>query len=163
MKNWLFEIYQLLCTCNTNDFSKYLDEFGITSEELKIMHDVYKQSNKIKRDLILYELSEVIDIWDHDEIVEMMQLYGISETEVSLIFTELYMPFSKKVLTGENTFTRKKEEKLSSLILIWDTLSIDEKEAQIRMHNLSNSQISIIDKKSSSMTELIKSLKLKNS
>lgn len=60
------------------------------------------QVENIKRELLLFEFSEVIDIWNGNELYEMLDLYNISDAEIITIYSELYMPFTDGVINPSN-------------------------------------------------------------
>lgn len=96
--NWLYDLYYLISTSSPNELNNIYEVFFVDDNEKEILRKKHIQIEKIKRDLLLYDISQVIDIWSKDELFEMFTLYDITDKEIITIYTELYQPFNEGVI-----------------------------------------------------------------
>ena len=90
--NWLYDLYEFI-----NASSPY-EVFYVSEEEKEVLRKKHFFIEKVKRDLLLYELSEVIDIWSKEELFEMFTIYDITDKEIVTIYSELYQPFNNGLI-----------------------------------------------------------------
>ena len=109
--NILYEkiLYVVKINAKDKEFNKYK----------KFINDKNKKIESIKRYLLLFEFSEIIDNWNLEELVEMFAIYNISDEEIKFIFTELYKPFDGNVINPTSDFLKKKQY-INKLIISLD-------------------------------------------
>lgn len=113
---WLYELYLFSKDLKVEEWTEAKNTFYITDKEL---HFIEEKSNKIeiiKRQLLLFEFSTIIDHWQIEDTLEMIELYGITNEEIILIITQLYSPFSQGILdpTSEHI---EKQNLLTQMII----------------------------------------------
>lgn len=91
----------------TMSLSAISEKEGIVYDSLKRLYDKTKdiylavkltKIEKIKRQLLLYEFSTVLNEWSIEELKEMMNLYQISDEEITTIVCKLYNSFQNGVI-----------------------------------------------------------------
>ena len=114
--DWMEELYSFVEKLSKDEYAQVKYTFFITEREEKFIKDKKTIIDSIRRQLLLYELSLVIDEWPVSELTEMMELYNISDEERRTIVLDLYAPFEEKVINPTEEHQRK-NEKLSDLVL----------------------------------------------
>ncbi len=117
--DWLQELYSFLSECDANEMQEAKDIFFISERELNFINDKSKKIESIKRYLLLFEFSEIVDKWGLEEIVEMFEIYNISDEEIKFIFTELYNPFDGNIINPTSEFLKRKQY-INNLVLSLD-------------------------------------------
>lgn len=126
---WLYELYNFLKECNNIEYEESKQTFFITEKEIRLLKQKQDKINEIKKQILLYEFSEVLDIWDEQELIEMFELYNITEKDIETIVLDLYLPYDDKVINpNEEILNRKKY--LNKIVK--DTL--DKTDISILMH-----------------------------
>lgn len=106
---WLYELYNFLKECDTLEYDNAKKTFFITEKEIKLLKQKQDKIKEIKKHILLYEFSEVLDIWDEQELIEMFELYNINEKDIETIVLDLYLPYDSKVINpNEDILNRKK-------------------------------------------------------
>lgn len=106
---WLYELYTFLKECNNNEYEEAKKTFFITENELNLLKQKQDKINEIKQQILLYEFSEILDIWNEQELIEMFELYNITKKDIETIVLDLYIPFNNKVINPiEEDIKRKK-------------------------------------------------------
>lgn len=96
--DWLHELYLFIKDLADEEISEAREAFYITDREMHFMEEKSRKIEVIKRQLLLFEFSMVIDNWDEKDTLEMIDLYGITPEEMTLVITQLYNPFSQGIL-----------------------------------------------------------------
>ena len=106
---WLYELYNFLKECDTLEYDNAKKIFFITEKEIRLLKQKQDKIKEIKKHILLYEFSEVLDIWDEQELIEMFELYNINEKDIETIVLDLYLPYDSKVINpNEDILNRKK-------------------------------------------------------
>lgn len=106
---WLYELYNFLKECDTLEYDNAKKTFFITEKEIRLLKQKQDKIKEIKKHILLYEFSEVLDIWNEQELIEMFELYNINEKDIETIVLDLYLPYDSKVINpNEDILNRKK-------------------------------------------------------
>lgn len=146
--DWLQELYYFLSECDKNEIQEAKNIFYIKERELNFLSEKTKKIESIKRYLLLFELSEIIDKWNIEEIVEIFVIYNITEEEIKFIFTELYNPFDGNIINPTSEFLKRKQY-INKLILLSD------KDFEYDKLDLSNFEILYIKNKKSLLKQVL--------
>lgn len=103
----LFEIYQVKKVCTPEEYEQVKKEFYITQNELEFISQKEERIEYIQIKLLLFEFSQIIDLWNEEDVFAMMGECSITEEEVVEICSALYTNFSNKVLSGDLSKERK--------------------------------------------------------
>lgn len=106
---WMKELYSFLIDCNDEEKQEAINTFYVTERELEFLYKKGIKIEQIKRQLLLFEFSSIIDEWDIKDLVEMFELYNISDDEIKIIFSELYKPFAENIINPSPDFLQHKE------------------------------------------------------
>ena len=96
--SWMEELYEFIKDMPKNEYAEVKSTFYITEREEKFINEKSKAIDVINRQLLLYEFSTIVDEWPTDELLEMMDLYGITDDEKESIILDLYTPFKNMVI-----------------------------------------------------------------
>ena len=111
---WLKELYPFLKELSKEELAYARETFYITDRELEILRDKDRKIELVKRQLLLFEFSQIIDIWPREELLEMLDLYNVSENERKIVVLDLYKPFNNGVIDiGEE----RRKEALNRMVL----------------------------------------------
>ena len=124
-KDWMEELYDVLSddSLSKEDYNGYLQTFYVDEQEENCIKKSKEQFNNIKRKLLLFELSEVLEeeLFSPEEEKRLFEEYNITEDEVDVIFKDLYKRFTdpgvlmgkdqEEVITPE--IEQKRDEKIS--------------------------------------------------
>ena len=118
-KYWMEELYDVLAddSLSKEDYDGYVQTFYVDDQEENCIKKSKEQFNNIKRKLLLFELSEVLEegIFSPEEEKRLFEEYNITEDEVDVIFKDLYKRFTDPgVLMGkdqEEVITPETEQK----------------------------------------------------
>ena len=80
------------------EYLEVKEAFYITDREEKFLKSKKVIIDQITRQLLLYEFSNIIEEWPTNELLEMMELYDISDEEKMCIVLDLYAPFKNLVI-----------------------------------------------------------------
>lgn len=127
---WLMEVYEEINYNKNESIEDIKNKFYLTKEELDFIEEKTKRIEFIKRQLLLFEFSQVIDLWPKEEVLEMLNLYGISQDELKTIILDLYYPFTDGVI--DVTKDDSKKVILESLIMN-DNMSLDQLDEKTRL------------------------------
>ncbi len=106
---WMKELYSFLIDCNDEEKKEAINTFYITERELEFLNKKGTKVEQIKRRILLFEFSSIIDDWDIKDLLEMFELYSISDDEIKIIFSELYKPFDENIINPSFKFLKHKE------------------------------------------------------
>jgi hypothetical protein len=124
-KYWMEELYDVLSddSLSKEDYNGYLQTFYVDEQEENCIKKSKEQFNNIKRKLLLFELSEVLEegLFSPEEEKRLFEEYNITEDEVDVIFKDLYKRFTDPgVLMGKDQeeaitpeIEQKRDEKIS--------------------------------------------------
>ena len=112
--DWLKELYPFLKELSKEEFGYAKETFFITDRELDFLKDKDRKIEIVKRQLLLFEFSQIIDIWPREELLEMLDLYNVSSDERKTIALDLYRPFNNGVI---DVAEDSKREALNRLVL----------------------------------------------
>lgn len=107
--NWMQELYLFLKDLSSEEIPNAIKTFYISERELSFLKEKGTKIEVIKRQLLLYEFSTILDNWETEDIVEMLHLYNISDEELYFIITELHNPFDNKVINPTENHLKKKD------------------------------------------------------
>lgn len=96
--SWMEELYDFIKDIPTEEYLEVKDIFYITNREEKFIKEKDILIEQINRQLLLYEFAMIIDEWPIEEILEMMDLYDLTEEEKICIVLDLYSPFKNMVI-----------------------------------------------------------------
>ena len=112
--DWLKELYPFLKGLSSEEYEEAIKEFYVDERELKFLREKDQKIVTINRQLLLFEFSQIIDIWPREELLEMLDLYNVSENERKTIVLDLYKPFNNGVIDiGEE----RRKEALNRMVL----------------------------------------------
>ena len=123
--DWMEELYDVLAddSLSKEDYDGYVQTFYVDDQEENCIKKSKEQFNNIKRKLLLFELSEVLEegLFSPEEEKRLFEEYNITEDEVDVIFKDLYKRFTdpgvlmgkdqEEVITPE--IEQKRDEKIS--------------------------------------------------
>lgn len=101
---WMEELYDFIKDIPKEEYLKVKDTFYITDREEQFINKKDSLIAKINRQLLLYEFAIIIDEWPVEEIIEMMDLYEITENEKMGIILDLYSPFRFMVIDPTDNY-----------------------------------------------------------
>lgn len=134
---WMFELYEFLTGASEEERKEAENVFFISKRELKFLTKKGNLIEEINRHLLLFEFAVIVDEWDFNDYVGMLELYGITDEEIITIFTELYKPFDEKVINPSESCLQRKEyinnlitnENISEdMVFLIDDITLEEKE-----------------------------------
>ena len=134
--DWMEELYSFIKDIPENEYLEVKETFYITDREEKFLNNKKTIIDKITRQLLLYEFSNIIEEWPINELMEMMELYNISEKEKETIVLDLYAPFKNMVINP--TEQNKERNNIVKSIITDFAISSDE--------ILSNQNLSVQEK-----------------
>lgn len=103
------ELYSFLIDCSDEEKEEAINTFYITERELAFLNKKGIKIEQIKRQILLFEFSSIIDDWDIKDLIKMFELYNISDDEIKIIFSELYKPFDENIINHSPDFLQHKE------------------------------------------------------
>ena len=140
--NWLKELYPFLKELSPEDFEEAKKTFYIDDRELKYLSEKGNKIEVIKRQLLLFEFSTVIDEWPLNELTEMMDLYEITDKEKNIIVIDLQAPFENKIINPTDEFnnrqTQLKNAIIDPLFIISDITEAEKKTIERKRTVLTN-------------------------
>ena len=113
--SWMEELYDFIKDISTEEYLEVKDTFYITDREEKFIKEKSSLIERINRQLLLYEFAMIIDKWPIDELLEMMDLYGITDDEKESIILDLYTPF-KNMVTDPTEEHRERSNMIRNII-----------------------------------------------
>ena len=122
-EDWMEELYDILSddSISKEDYDGYVQTFYVDEQEKDCINKSKEQYTNIKRKLLLFELSEVLqeELFTQEEEKRLFEEYNITEDEVDIIFKDLYKRFTdpgvlmgkdqKEVITPEYEQNRDKK------------------------------------------------------
>ena len=120
--SWMEELFEFVENLSLEEYISIKDTFYITEREEEFLREKTLIIENINRQLLLYELSEVVDIWSIDELTEIMELYKISEEEKNTVILDLYSPFKDMVI--DPTLEYKERNELIRNIILDENIDI---------------------------------------
>ena len=103
---WQHEIYSFLTDSSVNDEEReeIIKTFHITPKEIKAVNKSKERADGINRKLLIYEFAECIrdNTFSDPEMVELMNLYGVTDNELKIMFYDFYVNFQNRILLTEN-------------------------------------------------------------
>jgi len=140
---WMKELYSFLIDCNDEEKQETINTFYITERELEFLNKKGIKIEQIKRQILLFEFSSIIDDWDVKDLIEMFELYNISDDEIKIIFSELYKPFDENIINPSPDFLQHKE--IIDSLLFDSNIKIEDIQKSIMISD--NERLSIIIKR----------------
>ena len=107
--DWMEELYSFIKDLPKSEYLEVKETFYITDREEAFLNSKKIIVDKILRQLLLYEFSRIVEEWPINELVEMMELYEISDEEIKTIVLDLYTPFNNMVIDPTNQNKAKQE------------------------------------------------------
>lgn len=140
--NWLKELYSFLKELSPEEFEEAKKTFYIDNRELNFMQEKGNKIELIKRQLLLFEFSNIINEWTLDELIEMMNLYEITDEEKRIIVIDLYSPFENKIINPTDEFNNRHNQLKNAIIdssfTIDDVTEEEKKIIEIKRNILTN-------------------------
>ena len=96
--DWMEELFSFIKDTPEKEYLEVKEAFYITDREEKFLKSKKVIIDQITRQLLLYEFSNIIEEWPTNELLEMMELYDISDEEKMCIVLDLYAPFKNLVI-----------------------------------------------------------------
>lgn len=96
--NWLYDLYDLINSSSPNELENIYETFYVDENEKEILRKKHFKIEKVKRDLLLFDISQVINTWSIEELFEIFTLYEITDKEIIVIYNELYQPFNEGII-----------------------------------------------------------------
>jgi hypothetical protein len=105
--DWMEELYDVLSddSLSKEEYEGYVQTFYVDEKEEECIKKSKEQFNNVKRKLLLFELSEVLEegLFTPEEEKKLFEEYNITEDEVDIIFKDLYKRFTDPgVLMGKD-------------------------------------------------------------
>lgn len=139
---WLKEVYDIIKNSPEEDCEKIKKENFVNDKEEKFLIDKDKKIEFVNRQLLLFEFSEVIKIWSHEELLLMMELYNITEEEKEVIVLELYCPFKNGIINPNIEYNNRQNEIKKAILddtfIIEDLTENEKKLIEIKRNILSS-------------------------
>lgn len=142
---WMYELYLFLKNQTVAEIKESIKTFYITKRELDFIEEKRLQIKTIKRQLLLHEFSQIIDLWNISELDDMFKLYNITDEEKQSIVLKLYKSNAEKIIdptekkANRNLFLEGLILNLTisnEIILSDDELSSEEKEDVVKKRQL---------------------------
>lgn len=146
--DWLYELYNFLSECTQEERKNAIETFYLTERELKFLNEKDDKIQRVKRGLLLFEFSEIIEETNIHELNEMFDIYGISNEEIIFIFTELYKPFNDNIINPNPEILERKQY-LNSLIINF------EKDLDYENLNLSSDELLYVKNKKEKLNQIM--------
>lgn len=130
-KEFISELYYFInyTEIAKDEIREYVEGFYITEEELTYIENIKNKMAQLKRKMLLYEIAEASSSFSTKEMVDLLDIYDITEEEIELIFLRLYSKFSYGILLTSEQEEMKKREEINEYIIRWNNLSQEEKDA----------------------------------
>lgn len=128
--NWLKELYPFLKELSPEEFEEAKKTFYIDDRELSFLQEKGNKIDLIKRQILLFEFSNILNEWPLDELIEMMNLYEITDEEKRTIVIDLYSPFENKIINPTDEFNNRQKQLKNAIIdasFIIDDITEEEK------------------------------------
>ncbi len=148
--DWMEELYSFVKDIPKNEYLEVKEAFYITDREEKFLNDKKVIIDQITRQLLLYEFSNIIEDWSANELLEMMDLYDISDEEKMCIVLDLYAPF-KNMIINPTEQNKERNDLMRSII----TDSTSDNDMTIINPNLSDHEKQEILKKKKLLSKII--------
>lgn len=140
--NWLKELYPFLKELSPEEFEEAKKTFYIDNRELNFIQEKGNKIELIKRQLLLFEFSNIINEWPLDELIEMMNLYEITDEEKRIIVIDLYSPFENKIINPTEEFNNRHNQLKNAIIdssfTVDDVTEEEKKIIEIKRNILTN-------------------------
>lgn len=107
--SWLKECYSFLKDLPQEELEEAKVALYIDDREMRFLSEKGSKIELIRRQLLLFEFSQILDEWPEEEINEMMDLYGLSNSEKSSIILDLYIPFKNQVINPTDEYIKRQE------------------------------------------------------
>lgn len=147
--DWLHELYDFLSECTIDERKNAIETFYLTKRELNFLNEKDEKIQKVKRGLLLFEFSEIIEEIDIHELNEMFDIYELNNEEIIFIFTELYKPFNGNIINPTNEILERKQY-LNGLITNF------EQNLDYENLNLSSTELSYVKSKKEKLYQIMK-------
>lgn len=105
--DWMEELYYLIKDLTQDEYNSAKKTFFITEREEKYLKEKSSKIELINRYLLLYELANVIEEWSIDELLEIMDLYDITNEEKIIMILDLYSPFSSMIINPTKEYNER--------------------------------------------------------
>lgn len=148
-KNWTEELYYLLKDEEVQkEYKQYKDTFYIDEKEEKCIEETKEQTQKIQRELLLMEISQVLKTkkFSRQEEIELLKSYKITANEIEEIFLGIHERYKDKVLMGQEQLEYKRRQESNQIIRQWYYLG--QKEREDIMKRVSKEELNYIEKTS---------------
>lgn len=121
--SWLKECYSFLRDLSQEELEEAKRTLYIDNREMKLLQEKGTKIELVRRQLLLFEFSQILDEWPEDELSEMMDLYELNDDEKKSIVLDLYSPFKNQVINPTDEYIKHQE--LLKRKIIDDSFEID--------------------------------------
>lgn len=146
LKNWCFELWKIFEVSSEEEKSEIISTFDVNQKELDIIESSVKQRDFLLRQLLLFDIKEVISFWSLEDIQKILEEYHISDEELKKILYEISVPFNENILSGEDSPERNKMLLLSELCCRWNDLSLQERNTIVLKNKLTEEDLNFIER-----------------
>lgn len=138
--DWMMDIYDFYSISNIDEIKKFDEQYYVSLKEKDFIIKKAEIIDRIKRQILLFEFSQVIDIWPKEELDEMMKLYELSDDEKKSIILDLYSPFENQIINPTEQYIKRtellKKKVLDDDIEILDITELEKIEIQNKREKL---------------------------
>lgn len=107
---WLKELYPFIKELSEKELEEAKETFFISEREMDFINEKDKKIQFLKRQLLLFEFSTVLTIWSEDELLEMLNLYHITDEERRTIVIDLYSPYENKIINPTIEYSERQKQ-----------------------------------------------------
>ena len=148
--DWLEELYKFVKDLSPKEYLEAKETFFITEREEKFLNRKKEIIEKIMRQLLLFEFTNILESWPINELLEMMEVYNITEEEKKSIVLDLYSPFKSMIIDPTEQY-RERNTMIKNIITD-TTISTEE---VLSNNDLSDSEKEEILKKKEIMNKIL--------
>ena len=141
--NWTEELYYLLKDEEVQEeYEIYKKDVYVNEKEEQCIEKSRKEVEKIKRQMILFEISEVIksNAFSIEEENEILKTYNITTDEIDTIFLDLYSRYENGVLMGEEQPEYKRRKEINEITKKWYYLGQQDRKNVIKKNKITRKE-----------------------
>ena len=141
------EIYHLLEDKEVRkEYETYKNTFYIDNREEECLKETQKQVKSFRRNLLLFEIADMIESnsFSREEEANILSSYKITSDEIDTIFLDLYRQYDGKVLMGGKEEKLVRKQQLNDIIKKWYYLGQKDREDVIKNYNITEEELESI-------------------
>lgn len=146
--SWLKECYSFLRDLSKEELTEAYRALYIDERELQFLNEKGRKVETVRRQLLLFEFSQIIDEWPENELNEMMSLYELSDNEKQTVVLDLYSLYKNQIINPTKEYLERQQ--LIRKKILDDTIEIADLSdlEKIEIRNKRDKLIKIFSKES---------------